>query len=291
MLLESDAEVEITEAEFEAIVFATGALLHCIDAEEKFDAIIENYRELEGFMLDQSLQSMLSAEMDDISFQIPRSTTSRKLANFLSSVRLYHDSIGRHASSITTDDSANEKINDAKRQQYDASLDYRVMEALRNHSQHHALPVHSYSVRRWRDQDQEFTNHEFEPNISVSELAQNPAFKRTTMVEMQKGPDILKLKPLLRNYFEGLSTAHRSFRDVTQASVFRQMSVIEDNRQRFLSAHPDEPDIALSTYQADEEGTKVSVEYQLGKTLIDYVNFLQRKNRHLVNFARRRVAY
>jgi hypothetical protein len=110
MLLESDAEVEITEAEFGAIISATGALMHCIDAEEKFDAIIENYRELEGFMLDQSLQSMLSARVDDISFQIPRSTTSRKLANFLSSVRLYHDSIGRHAKAIADNNGADEKI-------------------------------------------------------------------------------------------------------------------------------------------------------------------------------------
>jgi hypothetical protein len=165
------------------------------------------------------------------------------------------------------------------------------MEALRNHSQHHALPVHSYSVRRWWDKDHAFSNHEFEPNISVPELALNPDFKKSTMVEMQKGPDILKLKPMLRNYVEGLSTVHQSFRDATQGSVLQQTSVIENNRQRFTSAYPNEPDIAIGTYQADEEGTKVGVEHELGKTLIDYLNFLQRKNRHLVNFARRRIAY
>jgi hypothetical protein len=290
MLLESDAEVEITEAEFEAIIFATAALLHCIDAEEKFDAIIENYRELEGFMLDQSLQSMLSARLDDVLFQVPRSTTSRKLGNFLSSVRLYHDSVARHAKAITNED-AGQKIKNAAHGQYDGSLDYRIMEALRNHSQHHALPVYSYSVRRWWDQNHEFSNHEFKPNISVSELAQNPDFKKTTMAEMQKGPDILKLKPMLRNYVEGLSTIHQSFRDATQTCVLQQMFVIEQNRQRFTSAHPNEPDMAISTYQADDEGMKVSVEHELAKTLIDYVSFLQRKNRHLVNFARRRIAY
>ena len=156
-------------------------------------------------MLDQSLQSMLSANVDDISFQIPRSTTSRKLVNLLSSVRLYHDSIRRHANTIADDETAGQSVVDATRQQYDASLDYRILEALRNHSQHHSLPVHSYSVRSSWDNDGQFSNHEFEPSISVSELALNPEFKKTTMAEMAKGPDNLKLKPILRSYVEGLS--------------------------------------------------------------------------------------
>jgi hypothetical protein len=256
MLLDSEGEVEITESEFEEIVFAISALLNCIEVEEKFDAIIENYRELEGFMLDQSLQSMLSAGIDDISFQSPRSTTSRKLSNFLSSVRLYSDTVGRHAKAITNEDGTDKKIKITASQQYDGSLDYRILEALRNHSQHHALPVHSYSIHRWWDTHREVNNHEFEPNICVSELAQNPDFKKTTIIEMKNGPDILKLKPLLRNYIEGLSTVHQTFRYTTQSAVTRQISVIQESRRRFTNAYPNEPDIAISAYQADEEGEK-----------------------------------
>lgn len=291
MLLASDAEIEITESEFEDLVSAINALLNCVDAEEKFDALVENYRELERFMMDRSLHSMLFGEDDDIAFQTPRSTTSRKLANFLSSVRLYQDTIGRHAKAITRDDNTDKTIKATTSHQYDASLDYRILEALRNHSQHHALPVHNYSVKRWWDKDRTFSNHEFEPNICVSDLAQNPDFKKATLMEMQKGPDMLKLKPMLRNYLEGLSAVHQSFRNATQRAIIHETSVIENCRERFSRVHPSESDEFISAYVANEDGVRTSLEYQFAKTLFQYIEHMQRKNRHLINFARRRISY
>lgn len=43
----SGRTVELSKAEYDNIVQAVQNLLSCLDAEEKFDCIIENYRDLE----------------------------------------------------------------------------------------------------------------------------------------------------------------------------------------------------------------------------------------------------
>ena len=287
----NDEELEISEDDFAEIISAIAALLHLLDGEEKFDAIVENYRELEAFMFDQALNAILSGSLDEIFFQLPRSTASRRLGNLLSSARLYQDSISRHADAISKDEKVGTDLKLETNRQYDSSLNYRILEALRNHAQHYALPVHSFSIRKWWDRENNQSNHEFDPAISVSELAINPNFKKSTLAEMQKGPDLLKLKPMAREYVECLSNIHYAFRNLIEPSIAHQIHVLEDSKRRFAEAHPSAPDMGLSAYQVGEDGTKVEVEYQLGNTLTQYVAFLKRKNRHLIKFAERRVFY
>lgn len=140
IVLFTSAEIELSKTEYDAIIQAVEKLLSCLDAEEKFDCIIENYWDLEKYILDQAFQSLFSVYVDDVSWQAPRNTTARKLSNLLSSVRLYQDTIGRHARTINGDDAAFAKINADKSRQFDSSLSYRTLDALRNHSQHHSLP-------------------------------------------------------------------------------------------------------------------------------------------------------
>lgn len=291
MLLTSDARLEITESEFESIIQAVGGFLHCVDAEEKFDNLIENYREFEKFILDESFQSLFEVTTDDVAFQMPRSTASRKLSNFLSSVRLYEDTIGRHAKAILNDDGASTKIKSVASHQYDTSLSYRILEAMRNHAQHHALPVHGYSVNRRWDRESKLSYHEFAPHICVSELAENSEFKKEVLREIIDGPDSLKLKPMVREYVECLSTMHQEFRKMTQTTIDENLNTINETKQRLANEFPDNRDIAIAIYKADEDGFKIGVETNLSNALSDYLRFLRGKNRHLINFARRRISY
>jgi hypothetical protein len=48
MLLSEPAAIELSQTEYEGIVLAVERLLSCLDAEEKFDCIVENYRDLES---------------------------------------------------------------------------------------------------------------------------------------------------------------------------------------------------------------------------------------------------
>src|SRR6266404_3545069 len=290
MVLSSSAVIELSKAEYEALIGAVKKLLSCLDAEEKFDCVIENYRDLEKYILDQALQALFSsAELDDVAWQAPRNTTARKLANLLSSVRLYQDTIGRDATAITGDDAAADKIKAAKSAQFDSSLSYRTLDAVRNYAQHHALPVHGFSVKGEWTKDRKFSESEFAPMISVSELAADPDFKPTTLAELKAGLAELELKPVVREYVECLSTIHHHFRESTKSPVDEQLRIITEAKARLFAAFPDERDIGVAVFLADEHGIQIGEETAISEAMRKYLDFLQRKNRHLANFVRRRI--
>jgi hypothetical protein len=289
MFLSSEAEIELSRSEYDLIIEAIDKLLECLDAEDKFDCLLENYRDLEKFMVDQAFESMFSRFEDGVAFQVPRNTTARKLSNFLSSVRLYQDTVGRHAKSITNDEAIGIAVGTELSQQFDSSLSYRVLDALRNYAQHQTLPVHGFSMdHRWVEDHAE---HEFQPVVNVKELARNPDFRKKTLAEIVDGPEALQLKPMIRDYVESLSTIHEEFRGKTQSAVDRHLATIASAKTRLFAQFPETKDIGLAVFEADDEGLKVGNETGLNKTLHEYLDFLRKKNRHLVSFARRRIAY
>jgi hypothetical protein len=54
---------------------------------------------------------------------------------------------------------------------------------------------------------------------------------------------------------------------------------------------PGARDIALAVFVADEDGEKIGKATNLSNTMCEYLKYLRAKNNHLVNFARRRIAY
>src|SRR5206468_3281318 len=147
-------------------------LLHRTDVEENYDCVIENYLELEEYILSEALRSVVARpRSDNISWQEPRHNTARKLSNFLSSARLYIGTIETHAREIFADDSVRQQIKADIAHQFDTSSDYRIMDALRNYAQHSALPVHGYTIGMQRTPDLEYVDHNFEPSIKVASLA------------------------------------------------------------------------------------------------------------------------
>lgn len=65
LFLNSGPSLEISRDEYDKALVAVNSLLHSIDAEEKYDGLIENFREFEDFMLGQAFQSLLSTYFDD----------------------------------------------------------------------------------------------------------------------------------------------------------------------------------------------------------------------------------
>jgi hypothetical protein len=291
LLAHFDASVSITDDEYHALREAVDALLHRIDVEEKFDAVIENYKELEAFILSQALDAVFSHNhLDQVSAQAPRSTTARKVLNFLSSARLYCSTVETHAKAITGDEASAATVKAAMSREFDASLSYRVMDALRNYAQHSALAVHSYVVdMRWTD-DRTLMNHEFDPQIRVADLSADPNFKKTTLGQIADGPPKLNLKPMARDYMEALSSIHNDFRVATDGKIAAFSQRVEQAKKR-LTDNTDIPDVGIALFEVDSEGYRKGEHTNLSRSLTEYLQYLTLKNRQLVNFSKRRISY
>jgi len=291
MILESSDAIELNKSEFDTLIEAVDGLLLCVEVEENFDCIIENYRELEESMFGEALRSVMSDQIDSISAQAPRSTTARKLANFLSTVRLYCSTIETHAANIIGDPSGATLIERAMNVQFDSSKSYRIMDGLRNYAQHAALAVHSYSLGATWTSDRAFLEHQFEPGVNVAILATDPKFRRKTLEEIKDGPPVLNLKTLARDYLECLSTIHSDFRAITQDATTRFLGAIASAKQRLADKSPDTPRIGVAIFEARVDGMAIGEKTNLSNTLTDYLVFLRNKNQKLINFSKRRVAY
>lgn len=289
----SGPSLEISKDEYDKARAAINSLLHAVDAEEKYDGLIENYREFEDFMLGQAFQSLLSTHFDDnVWVQSVRTTTARRLSNFMSSVRLYQDSVERHVRAITGDAETASKVSEEKSRQFDNRVSYRALEALRNHAQHYALPVHGFTVARRRAKEMDYIEHEFSPHIDVSELAENRDFHPPkTLAELKRGPNKLKLKTMVREYVESLSTVHQRFRELTQECIGDSKQHILGLKLKWLADKRAAHDLGIAVFPGDDKGNKTALETNLSKALFEYHAYLQRRHSHLVGFTRRRIAY
>ena len=108
---------------------------------------------------------MIGDQLDSISAHELRTDLARLLANFLSSVKLYQDSLKRHANGISLGVDTWSKIEAKITYEFDNSLHYRVMSALRYYAQHLALPVHGYSIGGVWDANREFYNFDLNRNL------------------------------------------------------------------------------------------------------------------------------
>jgi hypothetical protein len=91
--LAQPGEIEISEAEYLSLAKNIKALVELSDLEEKYNAFIDNYFELERGLLEEAL--------------------SRRIINLLTSIKLYLDSYPQHAARLVTGEELRESDSSA----------------------------------------------------------------------------------------------------------------------------------------------------------------------------------
>ena len=136
----STSNIAVSENEFNSIGQAIDTIRIATETEEAFDGFIENYFELEQELLSITLRHMLFSG-DNIEDYKMRGVIGRRLMNFMSSARSYLDYMPKFLEKIFGEDCAEAKaFSDATNKAYDGRFGYRVLEALRNYSQHRGYP-------------------------------------------------------------------------------------------------------------------------------------------------------
>src|SRR6266496_357631 len=136
--------IEIDEAEYARIKGARKNLFEALFLEEKLDLVTANFYEYETDLLSIASQMMIFNDDDHFSMSRKRNLVSRRIVNLLTAGRMYLDQSIQHIANIYGKDS--ETLSRVKSEfalQYDQSLGFRVMEALRNYVQHRGFPIHT----------------------------------------------------------------------------------------------------------------------------------------------------
>jgi hypothetical protein len=219
MILGDPCSVEISAEEYEAGKRAKGGVLALLGIEEKLDLVLENYAEFETGLLEIAARYCLFQGRTWSSSMGELHQVNRRLANLLSSCRLYIDQVKHDLSTLYGRDSTQlEELLAALSGEYDTSLGYRAMEALRNFVQHCALPVHRIDYMSSRDQREEgiLVKHTCTPSMNLTMLKEEGRFKAEVLRDLENSPlrskDTVDLKPLVRECIRSIWSVHNGLR-------------------------------------------------------------------------------
>lgn len=289
LVLGSPKFVSITETEYAEIRRCREFLLEALFIEEKFDLVVDNYLEFETDLLDSAAREMVRGVQTWTAFQGERNQMNRRVVNLLSSCRLYLDHTRHHLSNMGDIGQAVEASVQAKiSSQYDGSLGYRVMEALRNYVQHRGYPLHGVTFNAsWID-DRTKLMYAVTPYMMLAELEEDGKFKASVLEGLRSLGDKVDIKPMMREYVDGLGKIHNEVRVQLKSLIEQSDKVVRDAIDRYRKAEPAE-DSVIGLAAVRRDGRTYSDSIQLFEELLDYRKGFERKNRNLNNLAKRHV--
>jgi len=228
----SKPELPIDQARYLALRMATRAQRLFLNFEEKLDLLLANYSELEQELLSLALRNSIQRNLDWSQGSADRLLVNRRLANLLSTTRLYVD----HAShELNVAASAQPLLGNVSPRayfgrEYDVSLGYRVMEALRNHVQHRSIPVASLTYESRVDEHSGGSLFLFSVslNLDLEALRQDSDFKKEVLDQLERLPETeVDLVLFVRQHVEGIARAHLAIREAIAPAVAEADKIVD----------------------------------------------------------------
>jgi len=279
-------KVEIDQERFEQLKASRPVLSHALAIEEKYEIIISNFLELEREATNASISKMVRNQLEYKDFFDVRLALNIRLVNLLTAVRLYTDQLSSHICSCTSsDENIKTEIKKLFSTEYDASSEYRFMEALRNHVQHSGIPVHRISTgSKWIDLDDGLLEYSLYFGAQKQELILDKGFKKKVLNEM---PDEVNLRAATRNYIEAISRIHKHAREKIEEVVKSSRLYLERAIRDYKVVYEKEP-IGLYAYEYQRE--EKTDEVPIITKWDDVRRELEKRNRELVNLRKRYVS-
>lgn len=274
--------IKISRAEFVQVQQSRLKVLAALSIEELLDCTVENYLELEGDGLTISLRRGVTSDWRWNALVLDMQTVNRRLANLLSSAKQLMDVTPQRLNTIYGRSStAAAALKKAQSAEYDASFGYRLMEALRNHTQHHGMPVGGLSFPHSREEVQSGGVRwrcTLEAKIFCRELRDNKKFKKSVAKELALKEEV-DLFPLAREYVSGIGSAFGKLREVmnedAEAWKMTLRGAVARARKEFEGV------VGLAAVELDQASKKYTERCYLNEDPLDRHDALSSKNRSL----------
>ena len=224
LTLGNPPKIEIDANRYAALKSAMRIQIVALEIEEKFDLLMRNYEEFEGELIKLTLAHMVRAYPTWSRMSSARHLLVRRLVNLLSTSRLYIDHVKHAVSSSSKDLHCTQvQVEDVFCKQYDKSIGYRVMEALRNYIQHRGVAIKTISypgqIER-NEKGEPLWNFRLDLTLDMESLRRDKRFKRSVLKKIEALPSSQR-DPILfvRQYVEGLGYVQEQLRGLIQSAV------------------------------------------------------------------------
>lgn len=142
--------LEISETKYNALLESKNIISACIEVEHLFSLMPISYFEFERTIFDNTLHYLIGThpiEDTEYLFRDIGDSLNLKILTLLNAGQAYKQQLPQRLKAIEKAyPEIKQKVKDQFNQAYDSSFEYRIMEALRNHSQHSSLPLYGTSL-------------------------------------------------------------------------------------------------------------------------------------------------
>ncbi len=283
--------IPIEQTEHDDIVTARKVISNALSIEQKFDFVMSNLFELEMSLAHTTAEQMLYDYHDRDWFDESRDMLNRRVMNLLSTARSYVDTLPQHINIIFgRDKSVTDACLQFLRDEYDARLGYRVMEAMRNYVQHEGMPIHGSTDggSHTGEGDTWQIKYTLDMWLKPAEL-KGTDFKANVLAELGKIGEKIDLKLLIRDYVEGLAAANRKVREVVEEVVAQSQQLIASTLSRYEAACPG-PHATIGVIVAQVEDEIPVSEHAVLLAPFEYRARLLKKNQRYKNLRRRFIS-
>src|SRR5207244_2553972 len=131
---------------------------------------------------------------------------------------------------------------------------YCLLEALRNYMQHRALPI--CGLYFTQDRPDDASGHRrctCAAQINLAQLMEDKKFRDLAETRLASQPNLLDIRPFVRDYIAGLGSVHKKLREWMSDDVKHWRGTIEAAQAQFRREHG-EDDIGLAIVERDENG-------------------------------------
>lgn len=229
---ESDiVSLPINACRYEEVSSARSTCLFAVEVEEKFALLLDNFFEFETELLVQAQREAIWPHRDHEQSMLGRLTIDRRLVNVLTACFLFKHQISHGVSRFYGNPSKEfDSLEQFVRDLYDNHWGYRLMEALRNHGQHHGLIVHVITYRKARINGEldDYEQHQVIPQTKPEKLAENGRFKPAVLSELvKKHGENVDLRLPVREYITCFIALHNEIQSLICPKLTKARSIYE----------------------------------------------------------------
>lgn len=244
----------LTEEEFQSLKQARAILSDALDFEQRYELLVRNFVSLELAVTELSLKTSLENSYEYPELAKILQESNRHWANLMSAAKSYIDQVRRDFKLLAMVPSFAESVEALLSAEYDDSVEYRFMEALRNYTQHRAFPVTGFSSSMVSAAPNDWVDH-LKVTAKKKELFSDSKFKTKFLDQL---PEVIDLRAMSREYVRRIGRTHVALRKLVDGNVSEARLLVEAAIERY--SHGGEAStVGLNAFKVGDSEETVSV--------------------------------
>lgn len=234
--------LEIDKQNYESILQAKKTVSAILEIERVFALCANSYFDFEKLVLESALEHSTGRySYDGIEgfFEDFHNKLNLRIITFLNAYKAYYDQSLRHSCNLEAGVAGVvERVRSEFSTSFDSCFEYKVCDAMRNHAQHHSLPVDGSNFGiRWQHEESRMAvgvptrgRITLSPYFNKSSLIENNHLRAKTRNELFDADfDKIDTKMLLRGFIAELAKCHMRLREFFSLCFDRASDKIKES--------------------------------------------------------------